>query len=56
MKDWRWPQFLFMAFYLMNIGVHIAKHGEPKDVNYNFYAAIIATVIEFAVRKAGGLF
>ena len=38
----------------MNLGINLAKDGEPKDGKYNFFATLIATgIIVFLYYKAG---
>lgn len=56
MKTWGWPQFIFMACYLISIGVNRAKHGEQREGKFNFFATVIGVVVEFLILKAGGFF
>ena len=56
MKTWGWPQYFFVAYYIFSIGVNLAKHGEPREGKFNFYAIVIGVVVEFLILKAGGFF
>ena len=38
----------------MNVGLHLAKHGEPKEGKYNFGAALVANLIEVGLLYWGG--
>lgn len=48
--------FIIMCgIYVLNLGIAMAKHGEPKEDNYNFIASLIGaligiTLIYFAVK------
>ena len=56
MSNWRWPQFVLAAIYLIYIGMNLAKDGEPEDDHYSFFRAVIASAIMFMILKAGGFF
>lgn len=49
-------QMVYLAIMLLNLGIHLAKHGEPRNENYNFWMCLIASVIEYAILKYGGFF
>lgn len=34
---------------VLSIGIHLAKHGEPRDNNYNFFGALIGTLINLGI-------
>lgn len=34
---------------VLNIGMHLAKHGEPRENNYNFFGALIGTLINLGI-------
>lgn len=56
MNVWHWPQYVMAAIYLIQIGIHLAKNGEPMEGSYSFATAVITTVIVFVILKAGGFY
>ena len=45
-----------LIFEVLAVGVTLAKHGEPRDGNYNFFARFVVAVITIfltimAIRK-----
>lgn len=56
MKIIGWPQIIFAGFMFIDIGIALAKHGEPKEEKYNFFITLIAVLLEFLILKAGGFF
>lgn len=56
MTAWKWPQYVMAAIYLIQIGIHLAKNGEPMESRYSFTTAVIATAIVFVILKAGGFY
>lgn len=49
-------QWFVIVIYLLDLGVHLAKHGERKESRYNFWSTLIATIIMMAIFKCGGFF
>lgn len=49
-------QIVLTALYVMSIGMHLAKHGEPRDGKYNFWTALIGAAIEFTLLYFGGFY
>ena len=47
---------VLLIFVVMNLGIHLAKHGEPKTGRYNFGVALISATIEVALFYYAGLF
>ena len=47
---------ILLAFIFMNLGLHLAKHGEPKTGRYNFVEALISAAFEVALYYYAGLF
>ena len=39
---------------MIGLGSNVAKHGEPKDIKYNGWAHLIATLIIWTVLYYGG--
>lgn len=56
MTTWRWPQYVMAAIYLIQIGIHLAKNGEPMEGNYSFATSVITTAIVFVILKVGGFY
>jgi hypothetical protein len=50
------PQVLLLLFVGAGIGMHLVKHGEPRDGSYNFFHASIAGAIECGLLYWGGFF
>ncbi|WP_179123887.1 hypothetical protein [Paraliobacillus ryukyuensis] len=45
-----------IALYLLSLGIHLAKHGEPRDDKYNFWSTLVGgliqiTLIYFAIKS-----
>jgi len=39
---------------MIEIGMNIAKHGEPKDGKYNGWSSFIAIIISWTILYYGG--
>ena len=50
------PQIIIIVMYGINIGMNLAKDGEPKDEKYNFISSLIAVAICSCILWAGGFF
>ena len=46
MNVWFFPHIIMDV---LSIGIHLAKHGEPRDNNYNFFGALIGTLINLGI-------
>jgi len=45
---------IYLTLGVLNLGMHLAKHGEPKETKYNFWYTLIAFIIVlFVLYKAG---
>ncbi len=51
-----WPQVTMMIIMGANVGISLAKHGEPREGNYNFIITMISALLEYWILKAGGFF
>lgn len=51
-----WPQITMLCIMCIDIGMHIAKHGEEKHEKYNAWVAIVTAAIELSILYAGGFF
>lgn len=49
-------QIVYLGLMILGIGITLAKHGEPKEGNYNVIVTIISVAIEIAIVAAGGFF
>lgn len=50
------PQIIYMALVLVAGGITLAKHGEPRNENYNFGIWFLSTAITLALLYWGGFF
>ena len=51
-----WPQLLVLALWLISLGLHIARHGEPMGLMYNGWFKVISIAVWTAVLAWGGFF
>lgn len=49
-------QIFFTAWLVLGLGMHLAKHGEPRDGNYSFWVALISSIIQLALLYFGGFY
>lgn len=49
------PQIIMIVIMTMSLTISLLNHGYDKG-EHNFWAALIGTVIEFAILKWGGFF
>lgn len=47
---------VILFLMVLSLGFNMAKHGEPKDDDYNAWGSLIATIIELALLYGAGLF
>ena len=47
---------IILALVFLNLGIYLAKHGEPKTGKYNFGLQLISTAIELTLFYYAGLF
>lgn len=50
------PQLLFLVLTCLGVGISLAKHGEKKEGNYNFYTSLVSAVIYILILYWGGFF
>lgn len=50
------PQIIIIIIYGLNLGINLAKNGEPRESNYSFGIALVATAIEAGLLYWGGFF
>lgn len=51
-----WPQFTYLALTLIGLGIFLAKHGQPRNENYNFFSTMIVQCFIYWVLYMGGFF
>lgn len=51
-----WPQIAVLVLYVLSVGVHLARHGQPRDGKYNFIGSLVMAVILLSLMYAGGFF
>lgn len=49
-----WPQIVMMILMGGNIGIALAKDGEPRDGEHSFIVTVIGAAIEAVILWAGG--
>jgi len=50
-----WPQYIFLFFVVLGLGINLAKHGEPRG-NYNIFWNMFDASITLALLYFGGFF
>lgn len=50
------PQILYLALMMMDVGINLAKHGQPRDGQYNFWITLGSAAMLFGLLKWGGFF
>lgn len=47
---------ILLVLQILELGIALAKHGEPKEGDYNFWAELIAVLILIVLYYHAGLF
>lgn len=50
------PQILYIGLNMIGFGVHLAKHGQPREDKYNAGTAFVSLMIEIGLLWWGGFF
>jgi hypothetical protein len=50
------PQLILLGLTVLSLGIHLAKHGEPKGTSWNFFHVAIADAIVLVLLYWGGFF
>ena len=50
------PQLIILAIYMLDLGISLAKHGEPKKGKYSFWTTLIGSLIGLYILNCGGFF
>lgn len=47
---------IILTLIVLNLGIHLAKHGETREEKYNFIIQLITDIIVCALYYGAGLF
>lgn len=47
---------IYLMLLVLSLGLHLAKHGEPKDGTYSFWSALISVGIQVFILYKAGIF
>lgn len=50
------PQIIMIVILAMGLGIHITRHGEEREDEYNAVYATISTAIQVGLLIWGGFF
>ena len=50
------PQLILILVFALDIGIGIAKHGQPKEGNHNVVTQILGAIIFLSLTYWGGFF
>jgi hypothetical protein len=50
------PQIVMICLVFLGLGMAMAKHGQPRTGNENFFVTLISAVISHAVLYWGGFY
>lgn len=51
-----WYLIIFFIIQLLGLGILLAKHGEPKTGNYNFFGTFLLWLFELWLLYKAGCF
>lgn len=51
-----WAIIILLFVDILVLGMHLAKHGEPRTDNYNFFTQLLGFVIVWWLLYEAGLF
>lgn len=46
----------YLIMYALSLGIHLARHGHPRESNYNFFTALFSMIISMFILYKAGLF
>lgn len=49
-----WPQISYAILLVLGTGMYLAKHGEKRTGEYNFWVAILSDVLVIWLLHEGG--
>lgn len=47
-------QLTMIVFYVLALGIDLARHGQQKTGNHSFWSAVVSIAISFFVLNWGG--
>ena len=47
---------IWLVLVAMSVGIHLAKHGEPRTDKYNFWTGLLTAAIEVGLMWGAGIF
>lgn len=50
------PQIIMAVLFVMNLTIHLVKHGEPQNKEYNFFTELFSVGLSCALLWWGGFF
>jgi hypothetical protein len=51
-----WPQIIWFVIALLNLGVELARHGEERTGEHNFFNSLISFTLTVSLLAWGGFF
>lgn len=50
------PQLIYLALTVLGLGLHVAKHGEPKENKYNVLRYLFNSIVTITILYYGHFF
>ena len=50
------PQIIYIALCCLNLGIHLAKHDQPRADKFSFFGALLSNSIAAGLLYWGGFF
>ena len=50
------PQIIILVLIIVGLGINLAKHGEPKNENSNFWISLTNATVTLGLLYWGGFF
>ena len=50
------PQIIMIIIFTSGVVLNLVNHGKRKEGKYDFWSALIATIIEIVILRWGGFF
>lgn len=49
-------QIILIGLYCLSLGIHAARHGQPREDKYNFWSTLLSAAITMFILFKGGFF